>query len=486
MAGPGTGKTFAMKRRIARLLEADNVPPKRILAVTFTRTAAADLKRELHALNIPGCQNIRAGTLHGFCFYLLRKNEVFEFLRRVPRGLVSFDKSKIYRFEIEPLIQDISTQGNFGTRRDITRRIRAFEADWARLQHEQPGWPADATDQAFHLYLTNWLRFHCGMLIGELVHAALRYLRNNPASPILGAYDHVIVDEYQDLNRAEQELVDVLGRNKCLSIVGDVDQSIYRFRYAHPEGIVDFSNRHQNLTDFELHECQRCREAIVSVADSVILRNYPPGEPHRLVSLQSQPDPAVIRVVQWPDLDREAEGIVSFIRHLIAERGFTANEILVLSPRRLIANEIKRRLLSGSAPIQAHSFYNDKLLEPPLAQLAMTKLQLLCDPEDRVALRYWLGIGSPSWRSGQYAALRTHCEQQLTSPASVLSEVLEGRLQLPNVNQLVERYEELCTELNRLAPLNKTEVFDDLFPLGLNGQIRFGNYSQGKLTRSRI
>src|SRR5438128_4159042 len=185
MAGPGTGKTFAMKRRIARLLEADNVPPNRILAVTFTRTAAADLKRELHALNIPVCQNIRAGTLHWFCFHLLRKNEVFEFLERVPRGLISFDKSKIYRFEIEPLIQDISTRGNFGTRREITRRIRAFEADWARLQHQQPGWPLDPTDQAFHLHLTSWLRFHRGMLIGELVPTALHYLRNNPASLVL-------------------------------------------------------------------------------------------------------------------------------------------------------------------------------------------------------------------------------------------------------------------------------------------------------------
>jgi DNA helicase II / ATP-dependent DNA helicase PcrA len=289
MAGPGTGKTFAMKRRIARLLEAENVPPNRILAVTFTRTAAADLKHELHDMNIPGCQSIRAGTLHAFCFHLLRKNEVFEFLERVPRGLISFDKSKIYRFEIEPLIQDISALAHFGTKREITRRIRAFEADWARLQHEQPGWPVNPIDQAFHLHLTNWLRFHRGMLIGELVPAALHYLRNNPASPALATYDHVIVDEYQDLNRAEQELLDVLARNKCLSIVGDIDQSIYQFRYAHPEGIVDFNNRHENVADYELHECRRCREAIVTVADNVILRNYPPGEPHRLVPLQPQP-----------------------------------------------------------------------------------------------------------------------------------------------------------------------------------------------------
>ena len=466
MAGPGTGKTFAMKRRIARLLEVDHVPPQRILAVTFTRTAAADLKRELHELDIPGCQNIRAGTLHGYCFHLLLRNDVFGFLNRVPRGLVSFDRSKIYRFEIEPLIQDISGQGPFGPKREITRRIRAFEADWARLQHEQPGWPVDPVDQLFHQHLTAWLRFHKGMLIGELVPAALHFLRNNPASPALQAFDHIVVDEYQDLNRAEQELLDVIARNRCISIVGDIDQSIYRFRYAHSEGIVDFSNRHQHVQDYELNECRRCREEIVNVADRGILQNYPPGEPHRLVPLEAQPGPATIRVVQWPSLPVEADGIALFIEHLINERHFLPGEILVLSPRRLIANEIKQRLIAMAPPIPAHSFYNDKLLEPEEAQLGMTTLQLLCEPEDRVSLRFWLGVGSPSRRGGQYSALRNYCEQHDQSPAFFLRQLAAGELELAHVNQLVDRFVELREELDRLADLEVAAIFDELFPPG--------------------
>jgi DNA helicase II / ATP-dependent DNA helicase PcrA len=468
MAGPGTGKTFAMKRRIARLLEVDHVPPNRILAVTFTRTAAADLKHELHELGIPGCQNIRAGTLHAYCFHLLLRNEVFGFLSRVPRGLVSFDKSKIYRFEIEPLIEDISVEGPFGPKREITRRIRAFEADWARLQHEQPGWPVNPVDQLFHERLIGWLRFHKGMLIGELVPTALHYLRNNPASPALQVYDHIVVDEYQDLNRAEQELLDLLARNRCLSIVGDIDQSIYRFRYAHPGGIVDFSNRHQHVEDFALNECRRCREDIVSVADCVILRNYPPGESHRLVPLDTQPGPATIRVVQWPSLTAEADGIGSFIEHLVNEEHFVPGEILVLSPRRLIANRIKQHLAGTAPPIPAHSFYNDKLLEPLEVQLGMTKLQLLCQPEDRVSLRFWLGVGSPSWRFGQYSRLREHCEEHSESPRSVLERVLAGELELPHANQLISRFEELQREMNRLAQLDVTAIFDDLFPADMD------------------
>ena len=466
MAGPGTGKSFAMKRRIARLIEVDNADPERILAVTFTRTAARDLERELQNLGVPGCEDISAGTVHSFCFKLLLRNDVFAFLGRVPRGLITFNNKGVNGFEVEPLLADIQPLGNFGARREMTRRIRAFEADWARMQHQQPGWPLDPIDQQFHIVLTAWLRFHKGMLIGELVPEALRYLRDNPASPALQQYDHIVVDEYQDLNRAEQELIDVVAAGENLSIVGDVDQSIYRFRYAHPEGITDFSNRHQNVEDHELDECRRCRELIVTVSDNVIRGNYPPGTDHRLVPLQPQPGPATVRVVQWPTLNAEADGIAGFIRHLVTQRGFAAGEILVLSPRRLIANEIKHRLAAPGFGITAHSFYNDKLLEPEEAQVAITKLQLLSDPEDRVALRFWLGIGSPSWRRGQYASLRDYCEQNELAPAEVLAQAVAGQIQLAGVNQLTIRYQELLAEVNRLNQLSVANLFGDLFPAG--------------------
>lgn len=195
MAGPGTGKSFAMKRRIARLIEVDGVNPRRILAVTFTRTAARDLEKELQDMGVPGCENIMAGTLHSYCFQLLLRNDVFALLGRVPRGLITFNTRGIYGYEVEPLLADLQPLGHFGAKRDMTKRIRAFEADWARLQHEQPGWPIDTLDVQFHHLLTAWLRFHRGMLIGELVPEALRYLRDNPASLALQLFDHIVVDE---------------------------------------------------------------------------------------------------------------------------------------------------------------------------------------------------------------------------------------------------------------------------------------------------
>jgi superfamily I DNA/RNA helicase len=464
MAGPGTGKSFAMKRRIARLIEEEEVDPARILAVTFTRTAAADLKQELHAMGIEGCENIKAGTLHSFCFKLLMRDSVFNFLGRVPRGLVSFSSSGVARFEAEPMIADLSRNDGFGGAREISKRILAFEAAWARLQHEAPGWAQNNLDQNFETQLVEWLQFHEGMLVGELVPQALGYLRDNPTADALEGFDHVVVDEYQDLNRAEQELLDVLGSNCSLSIVGDVDQSIYSFRHAHPDGILDFSSRHNSTHDATLDECRRCGRKIVTVANSVITRNHPNGAGPRLLPLNPPDREGEIAVVQWNSLQEEVEGLAEHIEWLIEGGDYTPGDILVLSPRRLIANGIKDQL--AARQIDAHSFYNDKLLEPEQAQLSFNLLQLLVNPEDRVALRFFLGHGSPSWRSGQYANLKSHCEETGKSPSEVLESLASGDSTLSGVGQLVNRWILLQEQLDDLRDLEVGELLDELFPTG--------------------
>jgi len=90
LAGPGTGKTFAMMRRVARLLE-EGVPSERILAVTFTRTAARDLREQLAKLGVSGADCVRAATIHSLCFSILGTQQAFDFTNRSPRPLMSFE-----------------------------------------------------------------------------------------------------------------------------------------------------------------------------------------------------------------------------------------------------------------------------------------------------------------------------------------------------------------------------------------------------------
>src|ERR1700731_1824585 len=256
LAGPGTGKSFALKRRVARLLES-NVPPARVLPVTFTKVAAEDLQRELVNMGVVGCEQIRGLTLHSLGMRILSRQNVLAVKGRVARP--------INRFEIEPLLYDLPAA--FGNKRERAKRIRAYEAAWARLQHEQPGFAQTQMDMNFQQTLIAWLRFHEGMLIGEIIPEPYRYLRNNPAAPERSMYDHVLVDEYQDLNKAEQAVVDLLCGTASLCIVGDDDQSLYSFKHAHPEGIRTFPATHPRTTDHQLVDCYRCPTTIVSIAN---------------------------------------------------------------------------------------------------------------------------------------------------------------------------------------------------------------------------
>jgi superfamily I DNA/RNA helicase len=460
MAGPGTGKTFAMMRRVARLLE-EGADAERILVVTFTRTAAADLRRELYGLDVEGSQDIKAGTLHSFCFSLLSRAEVLEHLGRTPRPIVTFQTFGVLQFEGAPLLEDLNNRTTFGTMRARTRRIKAFEAAWARLQHEEPGWPENAVDEQFHDALIDWLKFHKAMLIGELVPEALRYLRDNPACEALATLDHIIVDEYQDLNKAERVLLDVLAGNNPFAIVGDQDQSIYSFRHAHPEGIIEFGDTHIPTYDQELLECRRCPRRVVQMADHLIRRNHPAGSPARLVPLDGNPEGEVY-VVQWNSMTTEGEGLAAFVQHLIANRDYEPDDILILTPRRLIAYGIRDALLALGTPV--HSFYHEEALESDSAQRAFSLLSLAANPEDRVALRYWLGLGSPTWNSGEYGRLRAHCEETGEAPITALERIQRGELIIPGTRRLLRRFEELQAELVALEPLSGDALLDYLFP----------------------
>ena len=454
-----TGKSYAMKRRVARLLES-GVEPERILAVTFTRNAAADLINDLLSLEVQGCDEIRAGTLHSFCFRLLRDEDVFGVLGRTPRPLLTFEFSKIRRFEAEPMLADVLGQGNFGTSRDATRRLLAFEAAWARLQSEEPGWPEDETDVAFHERLLAWLTFHGSMLIGELITLALRYLRTNPASPYRTAFDHVVVDEYQDLNRAEQELVNLLVANN-VAIVGDEDQSIYSFRHANPEGISDYSNHHQETSDYALLECRRCPQQVVAVADHLIRQNHPGENDTRLHPHDGNPE-GEIHVVQWDSVEEEGNGLGSFVEHLVKERHIPPGQILVLSQRRLFGYAVRDKLRAEAIPV--HSFYHDEALKPPEAQEAMCLLTLLCDRTDRPALRWWLGYGSQTWRRNAYARVREHCENTGLSPMDCLAQLADNTFTLPYTKPLIERHEILIDRLSQLEEMNSEQLVGALLP----------------------
>lgn len=448
VAGPGTGKSFGLKRRVARLLE-QGQNPKRILAVTFTRTAAKDLKNEIASVGIPGAEKVVAKTLHSFCFGLLQKEDIIASTGRYPRPMLDFEQ--------KPMLYDISSR--FGNVRKKQSRLRAFEAAWARLQSETPGFPLNQEDKAFEREVISWLKNHRAMLFGEMITEAFHYLRDNPMCKERREFDHILVDEYQDLNKAEQSVIDLLASECNLAVIGDDDQSIYSFKYANPEGIREFPNSHSDCNAIDFDQCRRCPKQVVAMASRLISHNNNRtlGD---LLAFDKNQD-GNIRIVQWKSLASEIDGLSDIVSSVLQNGHVLPKDILILAPVGKIGYRIRDALVGRG--INAKSYFRESALSSAELKNKYELLALLANPEDMVSLRYLLGAGNQSFRASSYKYLYAYALENNLTTIEVLSKCASGEIQLANISSLKSQYKTITEALKalRLAAVDSVNAFVD-------------------------
>ena len=439
-----------MKRRVARLLES-GVNASAILPVTLTRVAAEDLHRELVGMSVAGCDELEGRTLHSLAFKVLMSAHALAATGRTARPL--------NEFEMKPLRADLAEK--HGGSRNVKKRIKAFEAAWARLQTDEPGYVQTAADAALEGDLIEWLKFHRSMLIGEVIPLVYHYLKNNPAASIFTEFSHILVDEFQDLNKADQGVLHLIAANAEMCIVGDDDQSVYSFRHAHPEGIRQWLAINAGATDLELAECRRCPTRVVEMANALIAHNQDRPVP-RVLNPRPQNGPGEVDIIQYATLDHEVQGVVGIVEGLIAA-GTPPADILVLAQRGVIGTPIYEALVARRVPTR--SYYAELELDAEDAQMRFALLKLYVDREDRVALRWLLGLGSEDWRTKAYRRLRAHCENAVVSPWQTLEQLTAGTIAIPHTNPLVAQFKQISAELVRLEKLaGLAEVIADLLP----------------------
>lgn len=450
LAGPGTGKTFAMVRRVARLLE-DGIDPRRILAVTFTRTAARDLREQLEGLGLPSSENVRATTLHSLCFSALAREEAFGATGRTARPLLSY--------EIKQMVNDLARI--FGNKSTVKQLLEAYEAAWARMQHHEAGQPQTQEDVEFQTHLLEWLRYHRAMLIGELVPLSLTFLRDNPAIEIFPDFEHVLVDEYQDLNKSDQTLVQALAQRGTLTVIGDDNQSIYSFRHANPEGIRLFPDENPGAVSYVIEECRRCPPNIVEISNSLISHDQ---RRIRFVPLRANPNrqPAEIYIIQHRTLDDEISATADFIEKCLRENtDLPPGQVLVLTTRRFIGHRIRNALIERGR--NALSYFFEDEFEKPAAAEGFCLLQLLVQPNDRAALRAWLGLGNNQGYSGGYARLRTYAQMEGIEPREALDALDRGEISIPYTDPLLVRFRLLGHRLAEIEGLQGLDLARSLW-----------------------
>ena len=433
VAGPGTGKSFGLQRRIARLLE-QGQNPRKILAVTFTRTAAQDLRSEIQSVGVNGSDNVIARTLHSFCFGLLNKKDIIENTGRFPRPMLEFEQ--------KPMLYDIDNA--FGKLRDKQKRLQAFEAAWARLQSEEPGFPLDAVDKQFEHEILSWLKTHKAMLFGEMIIETFHYLRNNPRCAERREFDHILVDEYQDLNKAEQAVIDLLASNCNLAIIGDDDQSIYSFKHAHPEGIREFPDTHVGCDAIDFDQCRRCPKQVVNMASRLIAQNINRTLGDFQIFEKNQE--GEVKIAQWDSLDNEINGISNIVRADILKGAINPEDILILAPVRKIGYRIRDALVQKG--INAKSYFRESAIDTDDLKYNFALLTLMAKPNDMVALRYLLGKGNQDYRTKSYIRLLDYTAKNNLTIFEVLEKCAAGKLKVANISSLVKQYAKIMEQIN--------------------------------------
>jgi DNA helicase-2/ATP-dependent DNA helicase PcrA len=249
VAGPGTGKSFSIEERVYSLLVAE-VPAGSICVISFTRASVRDLRDRVQSYctqrQQPGVIQVRVSTLHSLALRTLRAANLLQFYPADPLVLDKWELENIF---------DAEYRDTYGTGKVRTVEIRRdHEALWSTGTHNPPNYiPPDpaitvqerATFTAFHGPRTQC--YSC-VLPGEIVRACLEHINTHGLDPVqLLHIQHLIVDEFQDLNPMDVEFVDQLVQRGAVTfIAGDDDQSIYAFRYASPVGIRSFITKYPN------------------------------------------------------------------------------------------------------------------------------------------------------------------------------------------------------------------------------------------------
>jgi DNA helicase II / ATP-dependent DNA helicase PcrA len=275
LAGAGSGKTRVITCRIAHLIRERGVHPGNILAVTFTNKAATEMRERLERLLAMPLRGLWISTFHAACVRVLRQH-----IDRLgyKRQFVIYDETDRSSL-IKTCMQDLRIDDKHYQPRAVIARISALKnnlTDPEQFAKRSAGFGFDdAVYRTYSLY-NERLKESGGVDFDDLLMLTVRLLEQHP--DVLAYYQqlfqHVLIDEYQDTNHAQYRLVRLLtAKSKSLCVVGDDDQSIYKFRGADITNILNFEKDYPDTKIIKLEQNYRSTENILGAASAVVKRN---------------------------------------------------------------------------------------------------------------------------------------------------------------------------------------------------------------------
>lgn len=378
LAGAGSGKTRVITRRIAYLIGRRGVQPWQILAVTFTNKAADEMRRRVEQLLGARSLNVALGTFHSTCVKILRRWHRELGLRS---SFVIYDEADQLGV-IRDCLKALDLSERLLNPRGVAARISRAKNDlltpgeYATLAND---FTEERTAKIYSLYQER-LRASHAVDFDDLLMLTVLLFREKPQA--LRYYQdlwrYVLVDEYQDTNHAQYQIVNFLTQRRGnLSVVGDDDQSIYRWRGADLNNILDFERDHPACKVIKLEQNYRSTQNILDAAGGVVGNNL--GRKGKTLWTE-RPAGVPIILYQARDDQGEADFVVRTIRNLSAEGGHSLDEFAVFyrtNAQSRVLEDALRREVTPYVIVGGLRFYERKEIKDLLAYL-----RLVANPDD--------------------------------------------------------------------------------------------------------
>jgi DNA helicase II / ATP-dependent DNA helicase PcrA len=382
VAGAGSGKTRVLTYRIAHLVRDLRVPPSAVLAITFTNKAANEMKERVGALVGGAVRSMWVSTFHSACVRILRREAARLGYRS---GFSIYDEQDSLRL-VTACLKDL----DIDPKRLPPRNVRAAISnakneliDFESFQSQDSGFYHERVADVYRLYQQRLLAASA-MDFDDLLMVTVALFGAFP--DVLAEYQnrfrYVMVDEYQDTNKAQYTLVQqITASHRNLCVVGDSDQSIYRWRGADVRNILDFEKDYPDARVIVLEQNYRSSETILEAANAVIANN-PRRQPKRLWSDRG----AGVKIVRFEGEDEHDEaGFVADQVEALEDEGLNPSDIAVFyrtnAQSRVLEDVFVRRGIPYKV-VGSVRFYERREIKDAVAYLRM-----IVNPDDEVAVK---------------------------------------------------------------------------------------------------
>lgn len=424
LAGAGSGKTTVLVNRIAHIICDKSTPPWAVLAITFTNKAAGEMKARLETVLGESANDIWSGTFHSVCMRILRRE-----IERLGynRDFTVYDTSD-QLVVIKECIKELNIDDKMFPPKSLQSVISRAKDSMTDCKEFEKMYASDfrmsRISAVYSLYQQK-LRSNSALDFDDIILLTVKILTEYPE--VLDFYSskfkYILVDEYQDTNHCQFELVRLLSsKHKNICVVGDDDQSIYKFRGANIENILNFEKIFKNAKVIKLEQNYRSTKSILDVANCVIANNTERKDKALWTSKTGGEKPKFYAGSTEHD---EAYFVANKITEMKRERNYS--DFAVLYRTNAQSRVIEATLRNNAIPYRVVGglrFYDRKEVKDIIAYL-----RLIANRGDNVSLKRIInepkrGIGAKSMETAEAIAISEGKSLfEIVSSASVYNDI---------------------------------------------------------------